>query len=143
MTIRYSQIPRIALCAIATAGLLVEGCGGGSATDNAKRAAQTFMDALADGDATKGCAQLDKAGEFWLRLQATDPTSGIGVAGGDCVANFKTTTGRIDFSDLQTARITRLRVKGSAAFVVTDSHSLGHLTLTRHGSDWKVSDAGS
>lgn len=134
---------RAGVLAVTAMVALVVGCGGKSDEDKVRQTAQSFMDALADGDADSGCQQLDKLGLIWIRLGATNPSSGSGLAPEDCAQNFKTVAERGDYSDLQTAEIKRVRIKGDTAYVATDSTSLKQLTLKQHGGDWKVADGGS
>lgn len=102
--------------------------------------ARTYMDALADGNEKVGCAQLDAVAVLTIKVNAAAAAGpGHSDTGYDsCGANFVLLTQRIDFHDLNTAEVQRVRVRGDRAFVTTDSPRLKSIDLKKYGNDWKI-----
>jgi hypothetical protein len=132
---------RVGATAIILAAVAIAGCGT-SDDDKAKSTAQTFIDALADGNAENGCGVVNKQGVAWLKLSAaTDPASSQGFAlATSCPAAFNLLARKDGASGLATADIKKVRVRGDQALVVTDSSFLPGLRLVKDGGGWKVAD---
>ncbi len=132
-----------------TIALLAAGCGGGGPKTDADAVSQVVKDAakaVANGDGGKACGYLTPAAQ----QQAAQQVGGGLLAGSDCPTLVKRATAfmaPLDKQQIESLQPANVVVNGTSASASvstrTGTAQAGgisvQLTLTKTGSDWKIS----